>query len=270
MGTISVKFLMSESAPCGYYDDGRMASHDYYGLTIPTQGAFEKKVLESMRKTRFSLMRKGLIGDIFSAKANDCPTCNACVPLRINTLEFNLSSRQKRILKKFENSNGEVIWTEPENFLDLIAKFYELYKKYLNARFPHSPMSQHDIEDLYISMMSKSDLMVITDNNNTLLGFTQVDREGPEASLDYIVYDPDASDLFLGGVSFLHTVAWAQDNFIPYVYIGSTNETKALKYKRYYSGLETFDGEEWVAYDPKVHTKGPCYDTIISELRPDS
>lgn len=49
---------------------------------------------------------------------------------------------------------------------------------------------------------------------------------------------------------------WAKDNFIPYVYIGATNETKGMKYKRYYSGLETIVNGTWVNFDPNTHTQG--------------
>ncbi len=266
MSISGTKFLLSESFPCGYYEDGRMATIDYYGQGQPARYPFEKKVLGEIRKNRFSLMQRGLIGSIFSATANDCIGCNACVPVRINTLNFNQTTRQTRVLQNFRDHNGEAIWAEPDDAKALIPDLYKLYKKYLAARFPKSHMNDTDLEDLGLTILSKSQLLLLTTPDNDLLGFTQVDREGAQASLDYIVYDPDKADLYLGSVSFLESIAWAQENFIPYIYIGSTNDSRALKYKRYYSGLETFDGENWVPYNPKQHTQGPDYDSIVQQF----
>ena len=86
--TIKAKFLTSETRRCGYFDDGRKATMDYYGYDNLSKLRFEENIPNQYRKTRFSLMRKGLLGDAFSAGATDCSNCNACVPLRINTFEF--------------------------------------------------------------------------------------------------------------------------------------------------------------------------------------
>lgn len=51
-------------------------------------------------------------------------------------------------------------------------------------------------------VMSKTDMLLLTNPQNNLLGFTQVDRFEHEAVLDYVVYDPDKMDMFLGSVSF--------------------------------------------------------------------
>lgn len=260
--TIKAKFLVSETRRCGYFEDGRMATMDYYGHDDLSKLRFEDDIPDQYRKTRFSLMRKGLLGDAFSAGATDCASCNACVPLRINTFEFEPTTRQRKIMEKFVDSGGEAIWMKPV----AVPPLYDLHRKFLTSRFPNSPMLADEREDFYASLHSKSNMMLLTNGRNDLLGYASIDRFERECSLDYIAYDPDHSDLRLGNVSFLATVHWAQSNLIPHVYIGPTNESASLRYKRYYSGLETFDGENWVAYDPKKHTRGPNYDKIVQRF----
>lgn len=265
----NTQFLTSTSSPCEYYQDGRMASFDFYGYEQPKTYPFQKPVLQSVRQNRFSLQRKGLIGNAFSAITNSCDDCNACVPLRINTTKFKESTRNKKVLKDFfEGASAEAFWFDSEDVIGVMPALFDLYKKFLSARFPNSSMHKHDIEDLAITVLSKTNTLILMNAQQEIIGFSQVDREAGEASLDYIAYNPDDSDLRLGNVSFLSTVRWAQENFIPYIYIGATNESAPLKYKRYYSGLETFDGENWVDYDPKVHLEGPDYDEIIMQLPP--
>ena len=259
---IAVKFINTEESPCPYYKDGRISSMAYFAAGDINSHCFEKSISEKYRKTRFYLMQKGLLGDVFMAAATDCPSCTACVPLRINTAQFEQTKRQKNTLENFYTKKGEMFWTKPIQ----APALYNLYKKYINQRFPNSPMKDDTQESILGSIMSKTDLLLLTNTSSNLLGYAQVDRWKNEASLDYIVYDPDHSDLFLGNISFLETVRWAQENSISYIYIGTTNETKALKYKRYYSGLETFNGENWVPYDPKIHFHGPDYDKIIQNL----
>ena len=127
-------------------------------------------------------------------------------------------------------------------------------------------MLDDEREDFYTTLHSKSNMMLLTNGNKDLLAYAIIDRFEQECSLDYIAYDPDHSDLRLGNVSFLETLSWAYNNLMPYVYIGLTNESASLRYKRYYSGLETFDGEKWVGYDPKKHVRGPDYDSIVKRF----
>lgn len=262
--SISAKFLCNETRKCGYNEDGRMSSMDYYGFDHLTPIVFEKKEnIHLQRKTRFDLMRKGFLGDIFSAATTNCPSCNACIPLRINTLTFQTSTRQQKKIDAFKQYGGETIWIDDPIG---VPKLYQLFNKFLTSRFPNSPMLDYDETTLNAVIRSKANLMVLTNSKNQLLSFAEVDRYEHESSLDFIAYDPDHSYMFLGTVSFLETIRWARDNSIPYVYIGPTNETKSLKYKRYYSGLETYDGKNWIPYDHKIHKEGPDYEQIVQNL----
>jgi len=255
---VSAHFLATETRPCGYFDDGRVSTMDYYGYDSLRNMRYDGSTPSQYRKTRFDLMRKGMLGDAFSAAIVSCEPCRACVPLRINTFEFEITSRQQKIMDNFVNGDRESFWTKPISAPPLFA----LYKKYLSQRFPNSPMLDEDIHDFYSSLHAKSEMMLLTNKDDRLLGFASIDRFDKECSLDYVTYDPDFSDLRLGNVAFLATVKWAQENLIPHVYIGPINESKSLRYKRYYSGLETFDGEKWVHYDPKKHNTSPNYAAI--------
>lgn len=159
---MKIKYLGTETRRCGYFDDGREATMDYWGHDDLSKMRFEKDIPEKYRKARFELMRKGLLGDAFSAATTDCVGCNACVPLRINTFEFQTTTRQQGVLSRFKEDGGESIWMKPIG----VPALYDLFKKYVSNRFPESPMLDYDRETLFAMLHSKSELLLLTNKSN--------------------------------------------------------------------------------------------------------
>ncbi|MEM8833865.1 MAG: GNAT family N-acetyltransferase [Pseudomonadota bacterium] len=256
------KHLASETRECGYLNNGQLSQIIYFGAYSIEDITFEEKVLVQARKTRFELMQKGFLGDAFCAGATICSNCNACIPIRINVSKFKFSARQKREYNAFDDAGGDYFLKE--SFFE--SEMYELFKKYLTHRFPNSPMHDYEVDTLRGVILSKSHLLIMVNNDYDFLGYAEIDQYEDECSLDFVVYDPDHADLRLGSIAFIQAIDWAQQNELTHIYLGPTNDTSALRYKRYLSGLECFDGEEWVDYDPKIHRTGPDYRHLIEKL----
>jgi len=258
----NVRLLEVQTRECGYQDDGRLSKVACYGIMQLDEIDFSEDVSERCRKARFELMQKGFLGDVFIAGATLCPTCNVCQPVRINLNKFDFSKRQEKIERRFLESDALYSMRAPI----YRSEMYDLFKKYLSNRFPDSPMHDYTEETLQFDILSKSHLLVISNDNNELLGFALIDQYENECSLDYIVYDPDHADLRIGDNAFIAAIRWAQDNGLNQIYLGPTNDTAALKYKSYLNGLETFNGHAWVNHNSKTQTEGPDFKAIIKRF----
>ena len=262
---INAKPLEVDEYDCTFFPDGRKAKDVVFYNPDLNEFPDSIPLQQQARKTVGQLVRKGFIAAPFTAVAQACDDCNACVPLRINTQKFSLNKNQKRVLAKFENSGFELLQATSEQTPPLIRRLNDLYEKYINWRFPGTPMTELKDYERAAFILESPNISIILDGSKPI-AFALTSESPFETTLDVIAYDPDYKKYSLGSLLFIKSILSAHDNIVPYVYIGMTNESKALKYKQGYSGLETFDGDQWIDYKPETQTQGPNYQQIIRRM----
>lgn len=207
--------------------------------------------------TKFSYLEKGFTPEILSALAPVCDSCDACVPLRINLAKFK-ESKSDRYVRSQIGKDFRVRFVKPYDNVTL----YPLMQRYLAARHPQSSMRNTDVLQFGQYIKLHTDMLTIN-RGFVPVAFALINRYGPLMSMEYIAYEPEEKDHSLGKACWLEALAWAKDQGITHAYIGATNNSPKLKYKQSMRGLETFDGTQWVDYNPAVHRAGPDYRALL-------
>jgi len=193
--------------------------------------------------------------------------------VRINLDKFELSSENKRVLRKTENATMEVSPLPDEKYSWEIGKlgkdFYE--KKFGNGVFTANkikelmtaPTSNFNLLLTYTSPfpLSKGEhkgVAVLDDNarRQTLPSLPLV-RGGSDASgyaicfqtknilhYCYPFYDLSSDIPNLGIGMMTRAVVWAKEQGKKYIYLGSAKDASAL-YKTQFKGFEWWDGKIW-------------------------
>jgi arginine-tRNA-protein transferase len=178
--------------------------------------------------------------------APKCPTCNACVSVRIPATQFQPSRGQKRVWRKNLDLRVEIeeVSYRPEHFA--------LYLRYQQARHPDSSMCDEDPQK-YISFInsrfSKSRFLCFYDKQQ-LIGISVVDQFEGGISAVYTFFDPQESKRSLGTYAILYMLKLAKLREIPFVYLGYwIEESRKMSYKRNFKPLQGYIGKRWVELD---------------------
>lgn len=174
--------------------------------------------------------------------APKCPSCKACVSVRIPVAQFKPSRNQKRVWKK---NNDLTVQIENVNFNQ--AQF-DLYLRYQRARHADSSMCDDD-PSKYIgfieSKFSKSKFVCFY-LQDKLVGVSVIDQFAGGLSAVYTFYEPAMAERSLGTFAVLYLVRLAQVKEIPYVYLGYwIEESQKMGYKIKFQPLEGFINRVW-------------------------
>ncbi len=161
--------------------------------------------------------------------------------LRIDLSKFELSSENRRILRKSEGVNLEVKKLPLENYT---WKIHQLGKTFYTQKFGDGTMSATKIKEMFNDMEQS--------NMNYVFEFSQFQAEQKEIvgyCLAYInseiihyaypFYNLEIpKEQNIGITMMTKAIAWAKENSKKYVYLGSVVDSES-KYKL------QFNGEEW-------------------------
>lgn len=171
--------------------------------------------------------------------------------VRVNLAKFKLSSENRRILKKVENIEMEML------DMPLPAEKYDwnigkMAKDFYAAKFGPSIMTANKIKEL-VTDEEKS-------NFNSLLVFrTGADSKAIGYCIAYVggtldtgvmyhygypFYDLEDTPKDMGLGMMTMTLDWAMRVGVKYVYLGSLQRPSDV-YKLQFEGIEWFDGKEW-------------------------
>ncbi len=167
--------------------------------------------------------------------------------LRLDLRDFELTSENRRILKKTEN-----ISIEKEN-LPYNKYNYNIHKMgfiYYKTRFGDKVMTANKIKEMFTSMdkSNMNSVLVYKDRNLNKMEFAQ------GYALSYInkymihysypFYDLSYFNLNMGICMMLKAIIFAKEHNLDYVYLGSVYKKESI-YKLQFRGLSWFDGEIW-------------------------
>lgn len=231
------RFFVTSAAPCPY---------------LP--GRSERKVFTELKgphadQLNDALGRIGFRRSQTVAYRPSCVDCSACISVRVVAGEFRPSGTQKRNLK----ANSDLIAT-PCRAWSTVEQF-DLLQRYLSQRHPGGGMANMDEVD-FADMVEHTpvDTQVIEYREPTgdgspgrLVGACLTDRQGDGLSMIYSFYDP--AHPFregLGNYIILDHIRRAQDEGLPYVYLGYwVDGSVRMQYKVRYRPLERLGREGW-------------------------
>ena len=177
------------------------------------------------------------------AYAPVCPSCQACVPIRIPVMRFQPDRTQRRIARVNAVLDGQ------ETPCRATTEQFQLFQRYQNARHTEGDMATMSFYD-YRAMVEDTPIETMMveyrDRQGRLVGGCLTDGLGDGLSTVYSFFDPDLDRLSLGTYAVLWLVARAQSLGLPYVYLGYwVAESRKMAYKARFRPSEVLAGGSW-------------------------
>lgn len=177
-----------------------------------------------------------------------CPTCNACVPVRIPTARLVLN----RTMRRLQRRNADLIASRrparstPEQF--------ELFRRYQFGRHMDGEMAAMTRAD-YAAMIQdggyNSELLELRTAEGRLIGVMLLDWVEDGASAIYSFFDPREERRSLGIELILRSVAHVEQAGLDNLYLGYwIGDCAKMAYKARFRPLEQLVAGGWREFDP--------------------
>lgn len=171
-----------------------------------------------------------------------CPSCSACMSVRIPTSRFKISRSQKRVWKRNRDISVSI---EDVSFQQ---QHFEMYMRYQRHRHPESSMCDDDpskYSGFIESQFSRSKFLCLSVDDK-LIGISVIDQFEGGVSAVYTFFDPDYSDRSLGTYAILYLCKLARLRDIPFVYLGYwIDGSQKMDYKRNFKPLQGYRDRRW-------------------------
>ena len=167
------------------------------------------------------------------------------LPLRIDLANFRLSKSQRRVLRRNEDLEVEVVPVS----IDRDAE--ELFDRH-KERFDHSvPDSLYNFLSPNPSNSPCDAKQVIVRDNGTLVAISYMDVGHRATSGIYAMFEPAMTGRSLGVFTLLKEIEYSIDQGKEFYYLGYAYEGQSFyDYKKRFRGTETFDwNKNWMPYD---------------------
>lgn len=171
-----------------------------------------------------------------------CPTCNACIPIRIPVDNFKPSRSQRRVWKRNQDLLIRTVAAEynHEHFL--------LYRRYMQARHEGGGMDNPD-PDKYSEFLLNPYIdacLVEFRLQDKLLAVTSVDKLTNALSAVYTFFDPAETARSLGVMAILWQIHHARQKNLRHVYLGYwIKSCQKMVYKSTYRPFEVHRDGCW-------------------------
>ncbi len=172
-----------------------------------------------------------------------CPTCSACVPVRVPVMEFAPRRSQRRTWR--QNQDLRVQTCEPR----FKEEHFSLYRRYLESRHKGGGMdnpSPSQYMEFLVSPWSHTVFYEVR-LGQQLLGVTVADHLEDGLSAVYTFFDPEYRRRSLGVYAVLWELEEAKRLGLEWLYLGYwIKESTKMRYKTEYQPLEYFQDGHWV------------------------
>ncbi len=175
-----------------------------------------------------------------------CPSCHACVPLRLPVSQFKPNRSQRRCWKR-NNPNITVI-DRPSEF---DQEQFNLYQRYTKARHNDGNMANFEPNE-YMGFLASSWSETVffefrIDSRLVAVAISDLLPDG--LSSTYTFYNPDLSHLGLGIYCLLWQIEQAQQRGLQWLYPGYwIKECTKMNYKDKFRPIEAWSNNKWNSY----------------------
>ena len=228
-------FFGTRALPCPYVP-GRIERKVVTDLAGPhAQDLYERLTRAGFRRSHGLTYRPA------------CPSCTACVPVRIVVRGFAQSSSLKRIARR----NAELVAED----MGAIATMeqYRLFMRYQRTRHAGGDMALMTFGD-YRAMIEESPvdtrIVEFRDADGTLVAAMLADRMSDALSAVYSFYAPEDERRSLGSYMILWLVEQARAHGLTHVYLGYwISDSDKMGYKARFRPLEQLGPQGWAALE---------------------
>lgn len=245
-------FYTTAPLPCPYIA-GRTERKVVTEITGPDSDALHDR-----------LSRAGFRRSHNIAYAPVCPSCNACVPIRIPTATFQPDKSMRRVMRANAGVNGV------EMPAHATAEQFQLFQRYQQARHGEGDMATMSFYD-YRAMVEdtpiETTVVEFRGPDDRLVGACLMDRLGDGLSAVYSFFAPEMERRSLGNFTILWLIERARILGMPYVYLGYwVPESAKMAYKARFRPSEVLAGGAWRVLADGDHAPMPAnMPVLISE-----
>lgn len=175
-----------------------------------------------------------------------CTDCAACTPVRICADNFKPRRTDKRNLAS--NADLEVDFTKAI----FTEEYFDLYKRYLNARHPNGGMDNPAPEDFSRFLLNPwgETLFLDVRLDGRVIAVAVTDATSDGLSAVYTFFDPKHHKRGLGKYCILQQIELCKAMAYPFLYLGYwVDGCQKMQYKTDFHPQEHFNGHEWLAYE---------------------
>lgn len=177
------------------------------------------------------------------AYAPVCPTCSACVPIRIGAGAFQPSRTQRRIAAANAQIEGFEVPARAT------TEQFNLFQRYQQARHGDGDMATMSFYD-YRAMVEDTPIETVMiefrNQDDVLVCACLADRLGDGLSAVYSFFAPELERQSLGTYTILWLIERARSLDLPYVYLGYwVPESRKMAYKARFRPSEILSGGAW-------------------------
>jgi arginine-tRNA-protein transferase len=199
------------------------------------------------------------------AYAPVCPSCQACVPIRIPTDAFQPDRTLRRIAKANELVEGFEVPARAT------AEQFQLFQRYQQARHGEGDMATMSFYD-YRAMVEDTPvetfIVEFREPDDRLIGACLTDRLGDGLSAVYSFFAPGLDRRSVGTYTILWLIERARILALPYVYLGYwVPESRKMAYKSRFRPSEVLLGGTWRMLTEAETNSG---DVLSAPLVPES
>jgi arginyl-tRNA--protein-N-Asp/Glu arginylyltransferase len=229
-------FFGTRSLPCPYLD-GQIERKVVTELSGPNaEGLYERLSRAGFRRSHNLAYRPA------------CPSCNACVPVRIAATDFEMTKSFRRVM----GANADLSADDID--ANATVEQFRLFSSYQRARHEGGDMSGMAFND-YRSMVEDTPVtsrsVEFRDDKGTLLAVMLMDRMEDSLSAVYSFFDGGQTRRSLGTYMILWMVQRARAFGLPYVYLGYwIDGSNKMAYKARFQPLESLGADGWAVKTP--------------------
>jgi leucyl-tRNA---protein transferase len=177
------------------------------------------------------------------AYAPVCPSCQACIPIRIPVDSFQPGGTLRRVAKA--NAQVEAFVVAPR----ATAEQFQLFQRYQQARHgggDMATMSFYDYRAMVEDTPVETFMAEFRDPDTRLISACLTDRLGDGLSAVYSFYAPAMERRSLGTHAILWLIEQARGLGLPYVYLGYwVPESRKMAYKARFRPSEVLISGTW-------------------------
>ena len=160
--------------------------------------------------------------------------------VRINLSQFDLSSENRRVLRKTENITLEIKDLPLQNYQWSIGK---LAKDFYKIKFGEGTFSANKVKEILTTEQNFNKLFIYKIETKKI-GYCIVRETNEIVHYSYPFYNLENPVQSLGMAMMLKSIVYAKENSKKYIYLGSAQRPTDT-YKLQFKGLKWFDGEKW-------------------------
>ncbi len=226
-----IKFYSTLPHPCSYIDD------------MPAVTIFMDPEEKINRAQTTILSELGFRRSGTHIYRPSCPTCQACIPVRLPVHKFKAKKSARRTLKR--NSDVSTEWIESIDN----DECFELYQRYINERHSDGdmfPATRDQYQKFLVNGLEVTKYVAFRVDGK-LIAIAVMDQLDDGYSAVYTFFSPNLSERSLGRYAILWQIEMCTKAKLPYLYLGYwIRDCDKMSYKTQYRPVEMYTNNRWI------------------------